>query len=289
MTIATTTTSTEKESQEKKVEHKFFHIDMIPDAMDKMQWSTAAKLMRHWFGIQPAYAFDLNSKDQAVNGDPRNLPPSKINIDIVKMSWAIQFEQVKNGINTLKKTWCSPKGKKQLIERLQDVGDFTKSCVFPGYSEDVTYLDATAQVNFKKIGSKTDTINAWYGAMGNSVLKVCVRGSTTKINGNDVFITDSLGFYLKDTYDFVDENNTSEPLGIWSNDKILDKKESVIYMSSYFSGLFGELVRSYSGFVPVFNSDFRLWQKKHDAGGDYIIFSDVFWTKVEESDKVILL
>ncbi|EDS6477314.1 hypothetical protein YB05_003084 [Salmonella enterica subsp. enterica] len=60
-------------------------------------------------------------------------------------------------------------------------------------------------------------------------------------------------------------------------------------MSSYFSGLFGELVRSYSGFVPVFNSDFRLWQKKHDAGGDYIIFSDVFWTKVEESDKVILL
>ncbi|HGJ6339010.1 TPA: DUF6402 family protein [Salmonella enterica subsp. enterica serovar Livingstone] len=49
------------------------------------------------------------------------------------------------------------------------------------------------------------------------------------------------------------------------------------------------MVRSYSGFVPVFNSDFRLWQKKHDAGGDYIIFSDVFWTKVEESDKVILL
>lgn len=289
MSIATATTSTEKDSQEKKVAHEFFHIDMIPDAMDKMQWSIAAKLMRHWFSIQPAYAFDVISKDQAVNGDLRNLSPSKLNVDIVKMSWAIQFEQVKNGIDTLKKTWCSPKGKKQLIERLQDIGDFTKICIFLGYSEDVAYLDSTAQINFKRIGSKADSINAWYGAMGNSILKVCVRGSTTKINGRDVFVTDSLGFYLKDTYDFVDENNMREPLGIWSKDRILDKKESAIYTSSYIAGLVGELVRSYSGFVPVFNDDFRRWQEKHNSGGDYIILSDVFWSKVEESDKVIVL
>ncbi|EPB6882760.1 DUF6402 family protein [Klebsiella variicola] len=38
-----------------------------------------------------------------------------------------------------------------------------------------------------------------------------------------------------------------------------------------------------------FNHDFRLWQKKHGTGGDYIILSDVLWAKVEESDKVIFL
>lgn len=84
---------------------------MIPDAMDKMRWSTSAKLMRHWFSIQPAYAFDINSKDQAVNEDPRNLSSSKINVDIVKMSWAIQFEQVKNGIDVLKKHGAVRKAK----------------------------------------------------------------------------------------------------------------------------------------------------------------------------------
>lgn len=86
-------------------------------------------------------------------------------------------------------------------------------------------------MNFKRIGNKTDTINAWYGVMGNSVLKVCVRGSTSKINGKNAFIIDELGFYLKDTYDFVDESNTPEPLGIWSKNRVLDKKESAIYMS----------------------------------------------------------
>lgn len=98
MAVSSTTTSKEQEHQEKKVSVDFFHIDMIPDAMDKMRWSTAANLMRHWFSIQPSYAFDIHSKDQAVNGDARNLSPSKINVDIVKMSWAIQFEQVKKGL-----------------------------------------------------------------------------------------------------------------------------------------------------------------------------------------------
>lgn len=37
MAQATTTTSDDKEKQEKKVEVEFFHIDMIPDAMDTMK------------------------------------------------------------------------------------------------------------------------------------------------------------------------------------------------------------------------------------------------------------
>ncbi len=125
--------------------------------------------------------------------------------------------------------------------------------------------------------------------MGNSVLKICVRGSTTKINGEYVFITDALGFYLKDSYDFVDEGYTSEPLGIWSKDKILDKKESAIYISSYLTGIFRDLARNFSGYVIFFNEDFRFWQNKHDTGGDYIILSDVLWTEVEGPDKMIFL
>lgn len=289
MAVSSTTTVAEKEQQEKKVDADFFHIDMIPDAMDKMDWHVAAKLMRHWFSIKPAFAFDIAGKDQAVNGDPHNLPPSEINVDIVKMSWALQFEQVKNGIDALKKTWCSPNGKKLLIERLLNIGDYSKESISIGYSNDIVNLDSTAQVNFKSIGSKLDTINAWYGAMGNSTLKVCVRGKTKKIDGRDAFIVESLGFYLKDTFDFVDEGIKPEPLGIWSKDRILDKKESAIYIYSYTQGLFGWLARHYSGFVPVFNSDFRRWREKHGSGGDYIILSDVYWANPLPLDEVIYL
>ena len=28
---------------------------------------------------------------------------------------------------------------------------------------------------------------------------------------------------------------------------------------------------------PMFNSDLRDWQDKHNEGGDFIVFSDVLW------------
>lgn len=289
MVVSSTTTTAEKDQQETKVDVDFFHIDMIPDAMDKMNWHVAAKLMRHWFSIKPAFAFDIASKDKAVNGDPHDLPQSEINVDIVKMSWATQFEQVAKGIEELKRTWCSQNGKKLLVERLLDIGDYSKKIISIGYSDDIINLDATAQVNFKSIGSKLDTINAWYGAMGNSTLKICVRGNTKKIEGRDAFTVDALGFYLKDTYDFVDEGIKPEPLGIWSKNRILDKTESSLYITSYTQGLFGWLARHYSGFVPVFNSDFRRWREKNGSGGDFIILSDVHWVKPLEPDEVIFL
>lgn len=37
MAVSSTTTTKEQKQQEKKVSVDFFHIDMIPDAMDKMQ------------------------------------------------------------------------------------------------------------------------------------------------------------------------------------------------------------------------------------------------------------
>lgn len=170
-----------------------------------------------------------------------------------------------------------------------NIGDYSKESISIGYYNDIVNLDSTAQVNFKSIGSKLDTINTWYGAMGNSTLKVCVRGKKKKIDGRNAFIVESLGFYLKDTYDFVDEGIKPEPLGIWSKDRILDKKESAIYIYSYTQGLFGWLARHYSGFVPVFNSDFRRWREKHGSGGDYIILCDVYWTNPLPLDEVVYL
>lgn len=87
---------------------------------------------------------------------------------------------------------------------LQNKGDFNKAAISLGYTDDVMELDNTSQVNLISIGSKLDTINDWYGAMGNSNLKVCVRGMMQIREGEVFFIVDKLGFYLKDTFDFLD-------------------------------------------------------------------------------------
>ncbi|MDU6412476.1 MAG: DUF6402 family protein [Yersiniaceae bacterium] len=282
MTVATTITSTQKEKQEKKVEMDFFHIDMIPAAMEEMGWEVAPKLMRYWFSVSPAFSFDEGIKSKLLKMDAINMPPTQINTDIVKMSWAVKYRQVSDAIEELKGRWKSIKGISRLREQLQRVGDYENFCVRIGYSDDVRVLDATAQVNMLVIGSKTDEINDWFGAMGNSTLKLCVKGYTTIIEGKILFIAKSLGFYLKDTYDFVDDI-LPEPLGVWGKNRILSIEESIEYFK------FFPFSRVFTDFVPVFNGDFRVWQKKHGTGGDFIILSDVLWFPIDGKEQVISL
>lgn len=293
MAVSSTTTTKEQEQQEKKVSVDFFHIDMIPNAMRKMGWEMAPKLMEHWFSIFPAYSFNKESKTELLNCDARSIPPSKVNDNIVKMAWANQYPQVKNGINELRSTWHTINSRKILKKHISKLDISEGETIKFGFSDDVKELDATAQANFLIIGDKFDTINDWYGAIGNCNLKVCVRGTVNLLNDILTLTIESLGFYIKDTYDFLDNHkfgiDIPESLGIWGKERILNKVETLSYMSSYGSGAFGLLVEIFPGFVPVFNSDFRKWQKKHNTGGDYIVFSDLLWMPPLDKDRLVIL
>ena len=124
----------------------------------------------------------------------------------------------------------------------------------------------------------------------NASLKFALRGYTGIHQERPAFFVERVGVYLKDTYDFVDDNKyASEPLGVRSKHRVLTKAESTIYLSSYASGLFGMLSRAWSGFVPVYNRDFRDWQDKHNTGGDFIVFSDVLWLNPLPHQRIIFL
>ncbi|PSV26389.1 hypothetical protein C9J38_12475 [Photobacterium sp. GB-210] len=184
--------------------------------------------------------------------------------------------------------------KDQLKARLRMHGWDGKNNVFLRRSEDVLEIDATSQVNIRTIGSLLDTIDDWYGAIGNATLKLAVSGFTTTFDNEPYFIVEKIGFYLKDTYDFLSDSKwtkfgLSEPLGIWSKSGTLDKAKASIYISSYTQGLFGLLAREFSDYVPVENDDFRSWQKKHNSGGDYIVFSDIIWMEPLNKDKSVKL
>lgn len=223
MAVSSTTTTKEREHQEKKVSVDFFHIDMIPSAMKKMGWEMAPKLMEHWFSISPAYSFNKESKIEHLKCDARNILPSKVNDSIVKMAWASQYPQVKNGIKELRLTWNTVNSRKVLRKHISNIKLSEGESVKFRFSDDVKELYATAQANFIIIGSKFDTVNDWYGAIGNCNLKVCIRGTVSLLSGVYTLTIESLGFYIKDTYDFLDDDkfgiDIPESLGVWGRNK----------------------------------------------------------------------
>lgn len=288
MTVASTKLSPSVNTKGQDVKVDIFHLDQIPDAMDKMGWKVAPQLMRHWFNITPAFEFTQDIKDKFINGDARTIPEERVNDTIVKMEWARPY--IKDKLQERMKTWNSPAGVTELRKKLAVAGYSPNMCVPLGMSDSARVLDATAQVNTIVVGGLLDTIDDWYGAIGNASLKFAVNGYSGAHHGRPAFFVDRVGVYLKDTYDFVDGGKyISEPLGVWSKNGVLTKAGSAAYLASYGSALFGILAREWSGFVPIYNSDFRDWQDKHNSGGDFIVFSDVLWLSPLPHQRVIYL
>lgn len=288
MTVATTKLSPSANTKGQDVKVDIFHLDQLPDAMEKMGWKVAPQLMRHWFSLRPAYKFTEDIKNQLLRGDARLIPEERVNDTIVKMAWARPF--IENKLQERMATWNSPAGIDELRNKLRLAGYSPNLCVPLGMSDNARVLDASSQVNTIDVGGLFDTIDDWYGAIGNANLKFAVSGYSGSHQKKPAFFVDRVGAYLKDTYDFVDKNPiTSEPLGIWSKNRILTKAESALYLDSYLAGIFGILARNWSGFIPVFNSDFRNWQDKHNTGGDFIVFSDVLWLNPLPHQRIIYL
>lgn len=288
MTVANTKLSPSDNTKGQEVKIDIFHIDQIPDAMEKMGWKIAPQLMRHWFSLKPSYKFTEDTKRVLLRSDARTIPNDRFNDTIVKMEWARPF--IKDKLQERMKNWDSPAGIAELSNRLKSAGYSPNMCIPLGMSDSARVLDATAQVNTISVGGLLDTIDDWYGAIGNANLKYAVSGYSGTHQKRPSFFVDRVGVYIKDTYDFVDGNRvTSETLGVWGKDRVLTKAESSAYLSSYGAGLFGILARKWSGFVPVYNSDFREWQDKHNAGGDFIVFSDVLWLHPLPHQRIIYL
>ena len=288
MTVATTKLSPSANTKGQDVKVDIFHLDQLPDAMEKMGWKVAPQLMRHWFSLRPAYKFTEDIKNQLLRGDARLIPEERVNDTIVKMAWARPF--IENKLQERMATWNSPAGIDELRNKLRLAGYSPNLCVPLGMSDNARVLDASSQVNTIDVGGLFDTIDDWYGAIGNANLKFAVSGYSGSHQKKPAFFVDRVGAYLKDTYDFVDKNPiTSEPLGIWSKNRILTKAESALYLDSYLAGIFGILARNWSGFIPVFNSDFRDWQDKHNTGGDFVVFSDVLWLNPLPHQRIIYL
>ncbi|WP_221313827.1 DUF6402 family protein [Glaciimonas immobilis] len=145
------------------------------------------------------------------------------------------------------------------------------------------------QVNYQGFGSKTDVLDELYGAVGKGIFKLAVVGET-RVNylfRQDEFIVQHIGIYLRDTYDFNSDSTFEQmfPLGVWSKSRLLSKAEMTVYMLMYNARENSKIAEMFPSLVPVFNDDFRRYQKRHQAGGDFVVYSDVMWLKVPAGMK----
>lgn len=261
----------------------------IPCLLKKMRWNTAANLMDHWFSTTPAFEMSDELRKQYMRGKAIDIPADQYNESIVKMAWAIRYKQIQDAVDILIN--------EKLLNRPSNIAIFTRllernKLLHPsnykeipiGYGKNIIDIDYTCQVNLTQFGGHFDTVDELRAAIGAGNLELCIRGYYDLSGIRKAIIIDKIGFYIKDAYNF---SGDFEPLGIWSHDGVLPFSQFYKYMALYTTGSWGSLYKQYKGYVPVFNRDFQRWQDENNEGGDFIVFSDVYWIDAPKHYQVI--
>jgi hypothetical protein len=264
-----------------RVDVDVLYLNDLPQTMDKMGWTTSAKMMRRWLTTTPAYAMPQEIRGGISNGRPidyTKLPASQVDDQIIKMDWVLGFDRVLADFETLCQHWNSAQGVIQLKKRLERAGWAEgKSARLGNTKQTAKELDWVAQVNSIPFGQYSDTFDDLYGAVFKATFKLALVGKISRswLYKKDTFEIEKMGLYLRDTYDFNADWFTDifAGLGIWSHDRLLTKKEMLIYKASsnYLNSV------QFPGFVPVRNTDLKQLQKSRNQGGDFFVFSDVLW------------
>lgn len=161
----------------------------------------------------------------------------------------------------------------------------------PSENASVRELNEVCHIQTVECRGFSDLIDEIYGALGKFSLQLAVVGIVNITNLNEVtFKIHKYGIYIKDIYEF----NGLQFLGCWTKDRCLGKKQIVAYtlrMATY-----PETGMSISDMVPlevieqpvvsVFNSDFCKWREKYHMGGDFIIYSDVYWVEPKNNNII---
>lgn len=232
-------------------------------------------MMSRWFAY-PAYALPDNVKNGIV--PLGTLTQAQLDETTVRMSWALSFPRVQAAVSALRNHWHSPAGLALLKRRIasQGIGKANSTWQFGNLNRPTKALNDSCQVNFLTLGSMSDPLDDFYGAMGEAQLNVAASATvTTDAKGSHAVTVGELGFYLRDSYDFNDGTFFSQPLGFWGfsgverslqlrwdvqlDDKWVEEDAATVQAYRY----------------EVQNDDFRTWRSRNGRGGDFMVLSDV--------------
>lgn len=234
--------------------------------------------MQRWFD---GPAWEMPEQWKSEEGQPlaTGLSGNQCDENTVKMSWAMGFDRCQIAVRRAESALTTPNAINRLKSLLQKVG-WEKSRVVSLGSPALSAreIDASAQVNYAILGAPSDTLDDMYGALGVATLKVGVAGRTfSKADSvtqriRNYFQVEHIGFYIRDHYDF----NGIQFLGIWTEDRVLTKQEMVRAALPSARSIYNWTTEE---FALARNNDFRKYREKTGMGGDFVIYSDVFWKK----------
>lgn len=230
--------------------------------------------MEHWFMGQP-FSMPKDWKAPPPHTvDPRTIKPVHIDDSTITMQWAFGFERALTAYNELKRAVLEHAGpasaeasRRELFNCLKANNKLTGQEERFGIGN-AAALHKTAHLNTRLVGANnwaklSDPLDDMYCALGVFGMHIVAAGVVTPLDpikgqGTHRIVIEKLGYYIKDTYDF----NEDQPLGLWERD--------------------GPAKMPAPGRVLVENSHFRTWRNLFNHGGDFMVFSNVHWEGIAQ-------
>ncbi|MFK3772938.1 DUF6402 family protein [Pseudomonas sp. NPDC089406] len=278
------------------VQSRQFKITDIPDAMDKMGWPVSAKLMRHWFKGRPWDTPD-GGMDHDVKKHIAFAPDEFIEESIVKMSWVMNYARAREKMAVLEANWNNANAQIEITAAILKFVDGKPPGSYPikfnglaSKAERFPYFNSRS-VEFNQTGD--DDLNDLRGALANFNLRVIAEGNVAVLTDSIIFTASTLGFYVEDSYDFVDDTFWSQPLGFWNFDGIAPSIASAMATNNGIDQMSSaSAMYSMSGnpqaearyreiqearYFLITNGSFAKYRKIQKKGGDFRVFSDIYY------------
>lgn len=228
---STTTLTPTTRRQGVPVATRPFKITDIPDAMDKMNWPVAAALMRHWFNGKPWPDTVDGGMDRRVKDHTVKPPSSRIEESIVTMEWALKFPEVQEAIAVLRRAWNNAPALLLAREKISQAFKGRAPGLYPLRFDRESVVEQFGYFNSRAIRMDqfgTFRLNELRGALANFNCRVFGEGEVAVERGRILVSIRRLGFYIEDTYDFVDDGSLSQPLGYWGFDGVSTKPLDIV-------------------------------------------------------------
>jgi hypothetical protein len=173
--------------------------------------------------------------------------------NVVTMDWILGFPRARTVYDQIlkDKIWTNDKSKERIATFLK-TKPRAPGQPFGDLSLPVERVDDEWINSRPVVGGLS--YDALAGAIGSFQLQVAIVGKVI-VNGYGAFqlLIEEIGIYAKDSFDF----SSDDFLGVWG------------YRDD-----------------PVYDSDFRQWRTQNNAGGDFMVYSDIKRTKLTTPDLV---
>lgn len=310
--VAKSNTSPKEKKQGKVVLIEVPKLTDIPSYMDALGWKVSGALMRRWFA---ANAREMTLDEKLGKTPPSKYPSDLVDSTTVTLDWILSFERVKKIYQSAISSslfgsygFDIPEAKIQLAKRLKQAGLFTtKAEIFGDLLMPAIWQHEHWQFRFFRIDTafidrlkvKINGLDDLFGALGGFALYLSAFGrvvpvtevkrvgslAKTTVSKYEIEIT-HIAIYARDTYDFIG----NQYLGHWNKNGVevvsfyvLEDKQGALKPNDYKPSGDPPDIK-----LPVGNWSFNDYRKKHDKGGDLLIFSDVKIVRLKRSVKYTL-